>query len=514
MVSADSSKIGRHAFTTVLFSSFGIVTSVLLDAIIMGLYGMGWQTDAYFIAITIPMVAITVIALQATRVVQPIFISKRQSEGENEAWGFVSLILTNGTTFFASFALLGALVSPIIIGIQAIGSGAASLTLSTKLSVMFFLILPLYIPIAIMRVVLNSLGSFGLPASMKFIETAFKILFVLLLGRQIGVMALPLGMFCGALCQISMYYIALRNKGYRFRPVFRFFDPDLVNTYRLMVFPLVGQLCQVVVELVNNAFASMLGSGNVSALRLATRIIESFGGLLAGSIVLAVMPAIASSVAKGDFDGAKRDVRQGLYLLLLVTAPLSIWLALTNRPFIALIYERMRFSAADTALVANVLLTMIPYIFLGRLMGLFELPFFARHDTKTPLLGSTTQAALYVVISVLCIRTLGIYALTLSRSLSFLAASLLLLHLLRRRIGNLGFGCLRTSLAKVAWASLVMAFFILIGARLSALMPAGGFVSQAIALGVPTLTGGIGLLATLMLVRVLQPSMVKRALFR
>jgi putative peptidoglycan lipid II flippase len=245
---------------------------------------------------------------------------------------------------------------------------------------------------------------------------------------------------------------------------------------------------------------------------MATRIIECFGGLLAGSIVLAAMPTVSNSISKGDQDGAKEDVRHGLFLLLLVTLPVSVWLAMLNRPFIAFLYERMSFSAADTAIVSNVLLLLIPYIFLCRLLGLFELPFFARHDTRTPLLGSVAQALLYVVISLLLVGFLGLYALPIGRSLSYLVASLLLVELLRRHTGPLGLRQLRSSVAKICLASFVMAVFILAGTWISQAIPASGFTAKAVALGVPSGLGGVGLVGGLMLVRILDRSMVKRAM--
>jgi len=509
---SSTSKIGRHALSTVVSSSFGIITSVLLDALTMGLFGLGSQTDAYFIAITIPTLLITIMTLQATRVVQPIFISRRENVGEAEAWDFVNLMMAGGTLWVAVLSVLGALLSPLLIRAQALGSDPGLVALSTKLSVFMFLVLPLYLPIMVMRAILNSLGVFALPGAMKFIENIFKIFFVAVAARHLGVMTLVLGGLAGALCQLWSFYAALRRRGYRFKPVFRFVHPDLLRTYRLMIYPVVGQACAIGVEFVSNALGSTLGAGKVSALRMATRIVESFGGLLAGSIVLAAMPTVSNSISKGDHDGAKEDVRHGLFLLLLVTLPVSVWLAMLHRPFIAFLYERMSFSAADTALVSNVLLLLIPYIFLCRLLGLFELPFFARHDTRTPLLGSVAQALLYVVISLLLVGILGIYALPIGRSLSYLIASLVLVELLRRRTGRLGLGRLRNSLAKICLASFVMALFVLAGTWLSQAIPASGFTAKAVALGVPSILGGVGLAWGLMLVRILDLSMVKRAM--
>ena len=514
-MSNSPSRIGRHAFFTVAPSSLGIVSSILLDAMIMGLFGMGWQSDAYFIAITIPLFVITVITLQATRVIQPLFISKHQNEGENEAWRFLSLMITSGTALTAVFSVIAGLASPVLIRLQALGAESSVVTLSTRLSIpLFFLVVPLYSAIAIMRTALNSLGIFALPAAMKFIENAFKITFLLFLGSRLGVMSLVLGMFCGAVVQVVLFYLALKGKGYKFRPVFGLRHPDLARASRLMVFPLAGQGLGAAVELVNNALGSKLGAGNVSALRLATRIIESIGGLLGGSVVLAAIPAISSRLSAGNVEGAKRDFRHSFYLLLLVTLPISTWLALTNRALIGLIYQRMSFSEADTVLVANVLLAMIPYVFLGRLMGLAEIPFFATDDTRTPLFGVIIYTAIYIIVSLSMVSALGIFALPLGRFFSYLTASLFLLYVLRRRIGNLGFASLRGGVARIMWASVVMGLFISIGASLSRFMPsAGAFTSRAIALGLPSFAGGIALLFALVFARLIDPSTVKSALF-
>src|SRR6266487_7192345 len=111
----DSSRIGRHALSTVAASSLGIATGVLLDAIIMGMFGLGSQSDAYFIAITIPLVAITIMSLQASRVIQPLFISKREREGEKQAWSFLSLMITNDISLVGALSLVAALTSPLLI---------------------------------------------------------------------------------------------------------------------------------------------------------------------------------------------------------------------------------------------------------------------------------------------------------------------------------------------------------------------------------------------------------------
>src|SRR5438876_8857675 len=95
--SKGGSKIGQHAFSTMASSSFGIVTSIVLDAIVVAVFGMGRPSDAYFIANTIPTILITLFTLQATRVIQPVFVNKRQAGGDEAGARYLNLVITTGT---------------------------------------------------------------------------------------------------------------------------------------------------------------------------------------------------------------------------------------------------------------------------------------------------------------------------------------------------------------------------------------------------------------------------------
>jgi putative peptidoglycan lipid II flippase len=502
--------MGRHAFSTVASSSLGIVAGVVLDVTVVALFGMSWRTDAYFIAVTIPLVIITLMMLQATRVVQPLFINKRQTQGEAEGWNYLNLIMTGGTAIVVACSAVGVFLSPMLMRLQASGSPNDEALLATRLSMFLFLILPLNFPVVVMRAALQSLGIFALPGSMKFFESSFKILLLWFVGDKLGVEALVWGTLAGTVFEILVFYLVLRHKGFRFHSVWRFKHPDIVQAYSLMLFPLVGQACAVGVESLTNALGSMLGPGNVTALRLATRIIESFAGLLVGSIVIAAMPTIAESVVNRDWKATRKHLQHGLYLLLLVSIPFSIWLAMVNHPLISLLYERANFSAADTTLVANILLLMIPYLFLGRFRGLLELPFFAWQDTRTPVLSAMVSAILFVATSFFLVRVAGVYGIPIARSFGYAIGAWFLISLLRRQMGKIGFGAVRDVSIRICGASLVMAVFIWVGSWLAASLQVHGLVAKAAALTLPTAFGSGALLLSLFVLRVLDPALIKR----
>lgn len=497
--------MGRNVFLTVTSGSVGLLAGVVLDAIIIGIFGMGKQTDAYYIANTIPMAIITILMLQATKVILPIFIRARQ-ESETAGWNCLNLVMTTGTVILVGVCVIGVILSPIFMKIQAVSIASEETQIATQLSVFLFCFLPLYVPIVIMRAALNAFDVYGLPGAMKFFENIFKMVFIFLLGKKLGVQALSVGMFASALWQLLIYYVVLRRSGFQFRPSLGLKHPSMIEVYRLVSFQLTAQICDAGVQVLNNVLGSMLGAGSVTALRLASRVIESFAGLLGGSIVLAAMPTIAASAARGHIDATKRNLQRGIELLLMVNIPLAVWLALMSRELIAFLYQRASFSASDTSLVSSLLISMTPILVFGRMRSMFELPFFAEQNTRTPLVATIIEAVVYAASSLLLVHPLGIYGVSIGRVVAAFISAVFLGYLLRRRAGKLGFRRVGASAMKILAASTAMGVCVMIGSLLVSTMPLRGFAIHVMELGVPSVSGFIALLVSMVAIGILDLS--------
>ena len=481
---------------------------MVVDALVLAIFGLGWTTDAYFLATTVPLALTPVLTVQAWVVVQPLFIHARENEGEQSGWPVLNLIITTSAVIVFILAAIGALSSTWLIRAQAPGLDAPALTLATRASWVCFLVLPLVCSSTIMQSALNACGSFALPGAAKLIESASRLVFLLMFHRQLGVFALVLGTSVGVLLQLTLFYRALSKWGYRYQWHFSLRHPVFTRSSGMMRYPLISQLAGTGVEIANNALASMIGAGGISALRFATRIIDSLAGLFANSIVVAAAPTLASDLALGDTRKAQGSLRHAVHLLLLVTIPLSMWLAVMGQPLIAFLYERKNFTTDNVHLIASVLMLMIPYIFLSRLLGLTELVFFGRCDTKTPFIGSMLIAVLFIGTSLALFPLLNLYALPIGRSTAYFIGSLLMLYLARRELGGLEFHLLKSSTARILLASTAMAALVLLALRFVESVPLHGFIRQVVSLGVPSLVGGSFLLWALIMLRVVNGASV------
>src|SRR5262249_39006560 len=134
MESGETRTLGRNAFSAAFFGAMGAGCTVVVDALVLALFGLGWTTDAYFVASTLPLVLGTTLVLLASTVVQPLFIHARNQEGERPGWLVLNLIITTTTVIVFFVATIGALSSPLLMRAQAPGLDTPAMVLATHLS--------------------------------------------------------------------------------------------------------------------------------------------------------------------------------------------------------------------------------------------------------------------------------------------------------------------------------------------------------------------------------------------
>jgi len=63
--------LARNAAIISIMSFTGVLLGLVLDALIVAVFGLGAETDAFFVACTIPLIIAALIQLQAKKVVLP-----------------------------------------------------------------------------------------------------------------------------------------------------------------------------------------------------------------------------------------------------------------------------------------------------------------------------------------------------------------------------------------------------------------------------------------------------------
>lgn len=232
------------------------------------------------------------------------------------------------------------------------------------------------------------------------------------------------------------------------RKVLKLFAPLVVSLslsqLNLMVIPIiVGNLC---------------GPPAVTDIRAAQRLVLLPLGLFATAISTAAFPQLAEQVARGEMQEFRATIRRALVVILLLSFPSAMALFVLAQPSIYLLFGGNKFGHEGVRAASFVLIW-----FSWALIGLgaqqiINRAFYALHDTIRPMIVGVGMVAICAVASYLLLMyTPFKYAgPAVATTVSTVGATLVLLELLRRRLGGLEGRALLGTLGKTVLATLAM----------------------------------------------------------
>ena len=328
------------------------------------LFGAGNAVDAFNVAFRIPNLVRDLFAEGAmSAAFVPTFTKYLARDGKTAAWRLGSNVLN--ALFVVTLTLVGLgivfaepLVS-VLAGDYAKVPGKFELTVElTRVMLPFLTLVALA---AACMGMLNSLDRYFLPAlapalfNVASITTTVIAVPVLMWMGLPTIYAMALGVLTGGLAQLLVQWPALRREGFRHEVVLDTAEPGLRQVLLLMGPGTLGLAATQINVFVNTWLATGEGTGAVSWLGYAFRLMYLPLGIFGVSIATASLPAIARRAAAGDLIGMRDTVSSALAMMLTLNVPATIGLIVLAHPIVALLFERGQFTAADTAATAGAL---------------------------------------------------------------------------------------------------------------------------------------------------------------
>jgi putative peptidoglycan lipid II flippase len=241
-------------------------------------------------------------------------------------------------------------------------------------------------------------------------------------------------------------------------------------------------------------FPFPLQEGAMSTLANAQRLYEFPLGVFGIAVAAAIFPVLSRQ--SNDADAFVSTLRRGLRLTIFIGLPASVGLMLIAVPAVATVLQGGRFTPEDTQRVAFVLLGYAPAIWSYSAVHLLTRAFYAKGDTSTPTRIAIGMVALNLTLNVTLIFTpLREAGLAWSTAICSVIQCLILLRVLRGRLGLLVDAAVLRSWSATGLATAVMAVAVLAVAQLFPGAPltwAAALRETLILIGV----GGVALVAS------------------
>ena len=359
--------------------------------------------------------------------------------------------------------------------------------------------------VAILAGILNVHRHFATPAAAPIVLNIFIIGSILFTGWGLKikpeqqVFFIAVAVLLAGLAQIAIQIPSLCASGVSIRPAWDIHSKAFKKIIILMGPMILGltvtQLNTLGDDIIALCFMNEQGNplsyGAPSYLYYAQRLYQFPLGVLGISLATAIFPVMSSNAARKDFDALTKTIARGIKAAVFVAVPATAGIFLVARPLVSAIFEHGRFKSADTPIVVWTL----SFYAVG-LCGYFAQQittraFYSMQDSKTPARSALYAVVANIVLNLTLIWFLGTAGLAAATAACSYLQVVILVKVLRRRLGHSILDGLTVTLVKTVVATALM---FLAGTVIMALcknLPDGrGFDILRLAVVVP-LTAGI-----------------------
>jgi putative peptidoglycan lipid II flippase len=502
---SDTRYLIRNTAIVSFWRGGAVVAGFLLDAYVVATFGLGHETDAFFVALAIPALIDGTIGVQVTQALPPILASVRADTGFDSAVRFLNAL----TALWVVTACLGAAlvtaVAGVIVTLQAPGLMGETLEAARNMSMLLAWLIPLSGLVAVLQGALFWRHRFGFTSAAKAINSTCVVAVVAIANRTLDVYSLALGYLIGYSTQAIVLTIVLRRSEVAFGWVWEPRTQQMTSAVKLIAYPLAGQLLAECRTLIENYLVSFYSAGVLSALRYATRLVFAISGLVMTGVVTAATPMVAYYVAANDMDAMKRTVRNGFQLLLFLSIPIAVWLVLSGSSIVSLMFERGQFTRSEALMTGTFLALLAPYVFFSRAISLAQTPFYAVKDTRSLTSSIVLSFIAYAVLLPVLRQLFGVYGLPLAMTLSTGCGVLIMAGLMRRSFGALGWSRITSVGFRLALAGAGMGAVLIVADRVMVTRDRPGLLEQIVAVAMPALLGLLVFVVLAVVFRVVNP---------
>lgn len=326
------------------------------EIVVAGSFGISAELDVFLLALTIIGLPVGIVlnALQSSFI--PVFVKISSSGDTSRAQSLLATtaILSLFATAGITVLMLGGL--PFLLKVLALGFSPAKRQLTESF---IWELLP-YLFLS----GLNLLSHGVLQAEKRFWLSSFTpvftpvatIVIILSLGNKIGVKGLIFATIAGAVIEFLFLQVALKRKGYRlfsFKTTFTI-TQEVKKIYCQTIALMGGAFLMYGTTLVDQAMASTLDAGSISALSYGSKIPALISSIGATALATAVFPYFSELVAKGDLTGCFHTIKRYIQLILIIVLPFVAILMIFSAPIVRLIFERGTFTADASQLVSGI----------------------------------------------------------------------------------------------------------------------------------------------------------------
>jgi len=245
-------------------------------------------------------------------------------------------------------------------------------------------------------------------------------------------LGLSWGIMAAGIIQLLIVWFAVRHAGMKIRLQMPHFT---ASVHRLLILALPAAITGGITQinlLINTNIASAQ-SGAVSSLVYADRLYQLPLGVVGIAVATVLLPELARALRGGNLLEANSLQNRAVEFTLLLSLPAAAAFLVMSEPIVRLLFEHGQFDARSTAVVSGILAVYGLGLPAFVLIKAFIPGFFAREDTRTPMIFAAVSVFVNISLALTLLPHLSAKGIAIAEiTAGWANAALLFLTLVRR----------------------------------------------------------------------------------
>jgi putative peptidoglycan lipid II flippase len=436
--------VGTIGGLTLVSRVFGFARDILLARVL----GAGGVADAWQLAFQLPNLFRRLFAEGAfASAFVPLF-NRHMTAGENEAKRFAGEVLAVLLPILVAFGAVMMLAMPWVLWGFAnadLRGDAATYDLALAMGRIAFPYLIFMSVATLMAAILNSLSRFAAAAAAPILLN-ICMLAALVWGafqpvsgpageaaRAATGIGLAIAVSASGVLQVAWLYWFMRRAGFRIPRLTPQITARVKEMGVLIVPAIFGAGVYQISRFIDLAFIRGLPDGSLTYMAMADRWNQLPLGIIGIALSTAILPALSRYISKSENDEATRLQANAIELAMLLTVPCAVALFISGTAFVRVFMAGQAFTQADASSTGMVLQALVLGLPAYVLVKVLTPNFFARADTRTPVITAAISLVVTVGLNFLLVPRFGVVGLALAGAVGAWVNIVLLGTILARR---------------------------------------------------------------------------------
>lgn len=489
---------------TIIAKIFGFTRELVLASS----YGASLYSDAYLIAMNIPLVIFSIIGAALGTIFVPMYFDINNKLGKEQSLKFTNNILNIVLVICISLALVGFIFTKPLVRLFAIGFNDQTLEITVKFTKILILGIVFTGMSYVMTYYLNVNNNFKVPGLMSLPKNIIIIVSIVL-SIKYGINILIWGSLLGVASEFLFQLPFAMKYDYKYTPYINIKDEYIKKSIVLLGPVIIGVCVNQINSMIDRTLASTLTEGSISALNYANKLNGFVMALFITSIISVIYPMFSRLSSQNNDKEFKDAIVKSVNSVIILVMPISVGAIVLADPIVKLLFQRGEFDSRATSMTAVALAMYAIGMVAFGLRDVLGKVFYSLQDTKTPMVNGTIAMSINILLNFMLIKKFNHAGLAFATSISAIICIFLFFYKLYKKIGDFDQDKIINTTIKSIISAVIMGCITYFVYSLLENILGNGFINESLALCSSIMIGAVAYGCMIIMLKVEEINLIR-----